>query len=234
MTRHSKNANARSFVTNYERSKQQALARSSQGSSSEGCVPFGFCCLTLRRAKNALASPQGWIFDKDAVVEYLVAERERLKEIAEATVKTKEDLTGNTKTGTGNSESSSKKRSLEEISKRAGSFWVSPPVSTSVRAPDPSNPIDVHPRCPMSGEKLRLKDLVPVKLDGDEKDVFSCAISKRAITHQQALLLKPSGMVVLESAFKQTVPDASRCPLTGMSLGPHDIIKLQKGNSNIV
>jgi nitric oxide synthase-interacting protein len=229
MTRHSKNANARSFVTNYERSKQQALARFGQGSSSEGRVPFGFCCLTLRRAKNALASPQGWIFDKDAVVEYLVAERERLKEIAEASVKTKED-----KTGTGNSESSSKKRSLEEISKRAGSFWVSPPESTSVRAPDLPKPIDVHPRCPMSGEKLRLKDLVPAKLEGDEKDVFSCAISKRPITHQQALLLKPSGMVVLESAFKQTVPDGSRCPLTGMSLGPHDIIKLQKGNSNIV
>lgn len=230
MTRHSKNANARSFVTNYERSKQQASARFGQGSSSEGRVPFGFCCLTLRRAKNALASPQGWIFDKDAVVEYLVAERERLKEIAEASVKTKED-----KTGRGNSESSSKKRSLEEISKRAGSFWVSPPESSaSVRAPDPSKPIDVHPRCPMSGEKLRLKDLVPVKLEGDEKDVFSCAISKRPITHQQALLLKPSGMVVLESAFKQTVPDGSRCPLTGMSLGPHDIIKLQKGNSNIV
>lgn len=234
MTRHSKNANARSFVTNYERLKQQALFRPGQGSPSAGRVPFGFCCLTLRRAKNAFASPQGWIFDKDAVVEYLVAERERLNEMAEAAGKNKEDNMGSKKTGSANCESSSKKRSLEEISKRAGSFWVSPPDSTSVCGPDLSRPIDLHPRCPMSGEKLRLKDLVSVKLEsGDERGVFSCAISKRPITHQQALLLKPSGMVVLESAFKQTVPDGSRCPLTGMSLGPHDIIKLKKGSNTV-
>ena len=228
MTRHSKNANARSFVSSEERSKSKNAIERERSSVAGSRLPFGFCCLTLRPAKNPVASPQGWIFDKDAVVEFLVSEKDLLGErLAAWDARHVAAITQPIK--------DSKKRCSDEISGRSKSFWVNPAsAGTDERAVLLGDRPDTTPRCPMSGEKLRLKELVAVKLESTtvaeaDKGIYSCAISRRPITHQQALLLKPSGIVVLESAFKETVPDGSRCPISGMPLSGSDVIKLQKG-----
>ena len=231
MTRHSKNANARPFVTSAERSKASASGGADEGSNARNRVPFGYCCLTLRPAKCPLASLQGWIYDKDAVVEYLVTERERLRGKHDIRERHRTYLDSQT-------EKLSNKRSLAEISKASGSsFWVSPPtesVSWSSSCKSEGNVTGSSvPLCPISREKLRLKDLIPVKFErsADSEGMYCCAISKRAITHQQALLIKPSGVVVLESVLKQQGDSAyvQRCPITGVELGPTDVIQLQKG-----
>merc|ERR1719161_2680298 len=67
---------------------------------------------------------------------------------------------------------------------------------------------------------------------GGGRGVYCCAISKHPITHQQAVLLKPSGQVVLESTLKDCVYKDMKCPITGKALkGKEDVLKLQMGGT---
>ena len=198
--------------------------------------PFGFCCLTLQPPKFPMASIQGWIFDKDAVVEFITSERDDLKrQLDEWEQSEKETLKLSSK-GSGRVDASGKHAKDES---RPRSFWTSVSSEHSsgvVSRPRVVSKPDSTPKCPVSGCKLRFKDLIPVRLESTsdedaERGVYSCAISKRHIGHQQALLIKPSGIVVLESAFKTScAPDSLRCPVSGAQLAPTDIIRLQKGS----
>ena len=75
------------------------------------------------------------------------------------------------------------------------SFWAN--TATRTAAPAPLKKVVVETKCPMSGKKLRVKDLIPIKFEvtdqkkfeqGGERGVFCCAVSKHPITHQQAVL----------------------------------------------
>ena len=192
----------------------------------ESQLPFGHCCLTLQPTKSALASPQGWIFDRDAVVEYLAEERDELQRKRrnwDEDQKPKVVLPAIT--------AKSVPSVNREISKRdvSSSFWVNPTSSTSSTPSSGPRP-DIVPRCPMSGEPLRFRELVPVNFEY-LNGVFSCALTKRPITNQQAVLLKPSGVVMLESAFNQSVASSMICPISDSVLLPSDVIKLQTGGT---
>uniref|UniRef100_K3WDI8 Nitric oxide synthase-interacting protein zinc-finger domain-containing protein n=1 Tax=Globisporangium ultimum (strain ATCC 200006 / CBS 805.95 / DAOM BR144) TaxID=431595 RepID=K3WDI8_GLOUD len=113
------------------------------------------------------------------------------------------------------------------------SFWIpdcTPEVDTKVEKPDTKT------RDPMSLEELRLKHLMPVKFewsaskDGAAPHVL-CAITKKEITHHQAVLLRPSGLVILESCVKDMVLPTMMCPITGLKLRKKDIVKLQAGGT---
>ena len=92
--------------------------------------------------------------------------------------------------------------------------------------------------------------------------MFCCAVSKKAITHQQAVLLKPSGVVLLEDSYEKVVKkgkvraEAARgipaeesgwslrspglvpelahevCPVTAKKLHDGDVIKLHMGGTS--
>jgi hypothetical protein len=171
-----------------------------------------------------MASPAGWIFDRDTVVEYIAVQRAEIKaresghDTAEASTHV---TTSNPLFDNPNSNNKAEK-----------CFWVSPDaISTAgTLSSERFHKLDSHPRCPMSGTKLRHKDLVPVKFESTtnkeaEGGIYCCAITKRPIGHHQALLIKPSGVVVLESAWT----DRTTCPVSGEKLSPDDIIKLHKG-----
>ena len=201
-----------------------------------------------------MASIQGWIFDRDAVVEYLAREREELKAKFQAWEKASDSLKKRDSEEKSRSSQldawneseknviSSKKRSISEVEgSKPNSFWIAAnpsPAQDSGNKGSLGERPDTTPLCPMSGDKLRFKDLVPVNFemtsDGDhEKGMYCCAITKRPITHQQALLVKPSGVVVLESAFKQSLDrHDARCPVTGAQLIKSDIIRLQVGGTS--
>jgi len=62
--------------------------------------------------------------------------------------------------------------------------------------------------------------------------MYCCAVSKDAIVYQQAVMLKPSGIVVTEKVFKDIVEKEMKCPVTGKKLkGKEDIVKLQTGGT---
>lgn len=118
------------------------------------------------------------------------------------------------------------------------SFWIpdcTPSVEEKVDKPDTKT------RDPMSLEELKLKHLMPVKFEwstsGSSSDTSKdaphvlCAVTKKEITHHQAVLLRPSGLVILESCVKDMVLPTLTCPVSGLKLRKKDIIKLQAGGT---
>ncbi|DAZ93172.1 TPA: hypothetical protein N0F65_005522 [Lagenidium giganteum] len=111
------------------------------------------------------------------------------------------------------------------------SFWIpecAPTAEVAVEKPD------MHTKDPMSNENMKLKHLMPVKfewsVDGKDKSIL-CALTKKAITHHQAVLIRPSGQVMLESCLRDTVFPTMTCPISGLKLRKKDIIKLQSGGT---
>merc|ERR1719265_851245 len=66
---------------------------------------------------------------------------------------------------------------------------------------------------------------------GGDKGVYCCAVSKHPITHQKAVLIKPSKKVVLESVMKDMVLKDMVCPITGEKLKKDDFLNLQTGGT---
>lgn len=85
----------------------------------------------------------------------------------------------------------------------------------------------VSTRCPFTKKKLKLKDLIPVNFEvadadmvesGGGRGMYCCAVTKKPITHQKVVLLRPSGQVVLESCLKDCVYPTMTCPVSGKAL----------------
>jgi nitric oxide synthase-interacting protein len=109
---------------------------------------------------------------------------------------------------------------------------MSPPSEPTAK----STKTETHVRCPMSGNRLRLKDLLPVKLETASSESgyspqYVCSVSKRPITHQKAVLLKPSGLVVLETVYEEIIKPTGRCPITGMAVKPEDVLPLHRSGT---
>ncbi|KAJ0391644.1 hypothetical protein P43SY_000336 [Pythium insidiosum] len=115
------------------------------------------------------------------------------------------------------------------------SFWIpdcTPTADAKLDKPDTKT------RDPMSPQaELKLKHLMPIKFDwapadGDKKERHvTCAVTKKAITHQPAVLLRPSGHVVLESCVKDMIQPTMTCPISGLKLRKKDIVRLQAGGT---
>jgi len=278
MARHSKHSNDRMFFTAKERADAGFAGTRKEVMGTDCFLPFGFCALSLKAPKDPVVTPQGHIFDREAILECFVQqkvdmqvqqkkwdeqERKRLK--AEKTANEEADLKeleDFTKAEQGLlSQDHRHKRALESTSKddgrpekklrdgeliqidksqmRAKSFWTK--EFTPTAAPTEVKKVDTATRCPMTGKKLKVKDLKTVIFDiadqklvdqGGGKGMYCCAVSKDPIIHQQAVMLKPSGVVVTEKVYKDIVSKEGKCPVTGKKLnGKEDILKLVTGGS---
>ena len=87
--------------------------------------------------------------------------------------------------------------------------------------------------CPASGKKLRLKDLVAVRLTptpGGGPTDFMDPITRDPLTNASRLvLLKPTGDVVLKETYETCVkPEGS---YGGVAVAPEDVLELQRGGT---
>lgn len=280
MSRHSKHSNDRMFFTAKERADAGYSKTRKEVMGTDCFLPFGFCGLSLKAPKDPVATPDGNIFDREAILECLLQqkleiqaqqkkfdEQERKKEQRlkaldqEDELRQLEEFTraeqgllsqdlrhkraleqAESKGSDGGPEKKLRKGELLKVDKselRAKSFWTK--EFTPTAAPTEIKKVDTSTRCPVTGKKLKVKDLISVKMDvadqklldqGGGKGVFCCAVSKNPIVFQQALLLKPSGVVILESVWKDIVSKEMKCPVTGKKLkGEEDILKLTTGGS---
>lgn len=283
MARHSKHSNDRSFYSAKERADAGFSITRKDVLGSECFLPFGHCALSLKAPKEPVATPDGWIYDRECILEYLLTQKLELQAAAKkfddqekrkdrkldrekqeaqlqeiidfekvdqgllssdyrhkrALEKAEETVEGAVDDG---KEKRRKKGELLVVSKaemRAPSFWAS--QCTQTAAPAELKKVDTTVKCPMSGNKLRVKDLVAVKFEitdqkmldhGGDKGFVCCAVSKHPITHQKAVVIKPSGIVVLESVLKDMVFKDNVCPITGKKIkGKEDILPLQTGGT---
>ncbi|RLN90970.1 hypothetical protein BBJ28_00015741 [Nothophytophthora sp. Chile5] len=118
------------------------------------------------------------------------------------------------------------------------SFWI--PDCTPTQEATVAKP-DTKTRDPMSLEEMKLKQLMPVKFEWETTETADaaktaeprvlCAVTKKEITHHRAVLLRPSGQVILESCLKDMVLPTMTCPVTGLKLRKKDIVHLQAGGT---
>lgn len=276
MSRHSKHSNDRSFYSYKERADAGFAGNRKEVLGTDAFLPFGYCCLSLKPPKEPVATPEGYIYDKQYILESLLQqkleaqtqnqkyeEQERAKarkqqsesqqaeladikafEEAERGLLSQDARHSKRAMATDDGRPEKKLREgellvIDKAKQREKVFWAA--ETTPNAAPSELKKADATPRCPMSGKKLRAKELLPVKFEvtdqkmmdeGGGRGVYCCAISKHPITHQQAVLLKPSGQVVLESVLKDCVYKDMKCPVTGIPIkGKEDVLKLQMGGT---
>lgn len=280
MTRHSKHSNDRNFFSNKERAEAGFAGYRKEVLGSDCFLPFGYCALSLKPPRDPVCTAEGWVYDREAIMESLLTqklelqveakkyeEQERKKnrkvnnEQREIDTKELEDFRKGEQSllsddvrhkrvlekqaGVEDSDPAAKLRRGEllvtnKAEMRKAAFWA--PSNTQTAAPAELKKVDTTAKCPMSGKKLRAKDLISLKLEitdqkmhdeGGGRGVFCCAVSKHSITHQQAVVIKPSGIVVLESVLADCVYKDMTCPVTGKKLkkGKDDVVKLQMGGT---
>lgn len=81
MTRHQRNATAGAVYTYHERKKdtQQSGYGSDRARLGKDSVKdFDACCLTLQLCKEPVITPNGILFDKEAILEYILREKRRI------------------------------------------------------------------------------------------------------------------------------------------------------------
>jgi len=119
------------------------------------------------------------------------------------------------------------------------SFWV--PEFAPKAGPDRVAEPPKRPSSPMTGTRLKLKELTPIQLTLDSakengvpgaRGRILCAVSKREISNQPVVYLKKSGQMMLESVAKQLAYPDMLCPITGEQFKMKDILKLQSSGSS--
>jgi len=149
---------------------------------------FDCCCLSLQPCKNPVITPDGYLFDKESVLEYVITkknevsrqmkefEKQKRREdeevVAQITATRKEHVSNFVKQEGGITVGSNytPKRAAETPSisnmaagkeKNVPSFWI--PSQTPQAKKSKTIKPDKTVYCPMSGKPLKIKDLIPVK-----------------------------------------------------------------------
>lgn len=91
MSRHSKNNTSSAVFTSYERSKVKS-GTEKQRVGHDSLKPFDACTLTLEPVVNPVADPQGHIYSKPAIIQYLFDQKALYKQALKAYNKQQECL----------------------------------------------------------------------------------------------------------------------------------------------
>ncbi|KAL5007289.1 hypothetical protein ScPMuIL_016095 [Solemya velum] len=210
MTRHSKNCTAGTVYTYSE--KKRDTSASGYGSKSarlgkDSQREFDCCCLTLQPCRDPVVTPDGYLYDKEALLEYIIHQKKAIarkmkeyekqrtksqteeKELKEAGLESQKTAfinSGRAPSGKHENKVSEPEAGPSSLCNMAAdgksklpSFWV--PNLTPSAAPTKVTKPDEKIRCPMSGRVLKLKDMIPVKFTLiNDRDNKTSLIAKQA------------------------------------------------------
>lgn len=272
MTRHARNCTAGTVYTYHERKKDTAA--SGYGSQKlrfgkDSVKDFDCCCLTLQPCKNPVLTPQGYLYDKEAILEYILHQKREVarkikefekqkhkleteqKELAEAEQESKKRKFVQQETNPISSKHAADKSADASVAgpslsnmngarnKALPSFWI--PSLTPAAAPTKVEKPDEKVRCPMSGQVLKLKDLIDVHFtpinDRDNKTSlikksarYVCPVTNDVLGNSiPCAVLKTSGSVVTMECVEKIIKKDMMDPISGKKLAEKDIIPLQRG-----
>lgn len=78
-SKHSKNAATRGHYTYGEKHGHKSSSTQRFGTDSQ--LPFGYCCLSTNPALEPVITPSGHLYEREAILEYLLAKTKELKEL---------------------------------------------------------------------------------------------------------------------------------------------------------
>ncbi|XP_035226706.1 nitric oxide synthase-interacting protein-like [Stegodyphus dumicola] len=193
MTRHARNCTAGAVYTYHEKKKDNKACGygTLQGRIGKDSVKdFDCCCLTLQPCRNPVVTPDGYLYDKEAILEYIIhqkkeiarrmkeyekqqkKEAERMAELAKAEEESKAQKfiemeksivskpVASTSNGISDAASSSISNTSNGREKVLPSFWI-PSLTPDAEKVKIKKP-EKSVLCPMSGKPLKAKDLIPV------------------------------------------------------------------------
>ncbi|CAL1284152.1 unnamed protein product [Larinioides sclopetarius] len=202
MTRHARNCTAGAVYTYHEKKKDNkagGYGTIQNRIGKDSVKDFDCCCLTLQPCRNPVVTPDGYLYDKEAVLEYIIHQKKeiarRLKEYEKQKMKDQKEMADLAKAEeesraqkfiemeksivskplASTSSDSASTSSISNVSngreKVLPSFWIPAltPDAEKVKMKKPEKSV----MCPMSGKPLKAKDLIPIKFtevkDPDEK-----------------------------------------------------------------
>ncbi|XP_034175854.2 nitric oxide synthase-interacting protein homolog [Osmia lignaria lignaria] len=199
MTRHARNCTAGAVYTYHEKKKDAAASgygTNTQRVGKDSVKDFDCCCLTLQPCRNPVITKDGYLFDKEAILEYVLTKKKeytrKLKEYERQ--KQQQEERSNEKTANeelqklqqflkgektivlkrqtaANESTSSVSNMSNGKDKVLPSFWIpsKTPEAKEIILQKPDKTV----YCPISGKPLKIKDLIPVKFteikDPDDK-----------------------------------------------------------------
>uniref|UniRef100_A0A224Z569 Nitric oxide synthase-interacting protein homolog n=1 Tax=Rhipicephalus zambeziensis TaxID=60191 RepID=A0A224Z569_9ACAR len=269
MTRHARNCTAGAVYTYHEKQKDtQTCGYGTQRMrlGKDAVKDFDCCCLSLQPCRNPVITPEGYLYDKECILEYIIkqkaenarllkeyeAEQKReakeLQELALAEERSKaesfvckERTIVSCSASTSSSVGASVSNMVNGKDAQLPSFWV-PCLTPSAKKDKAVKPRNVV-LCPMSGNPIKAKDLIPIKftpvVDPDEK---ASLITKKArymcaVTHDilgnsvPVAALRTSGNVVTMECVEKLLKKDWIDPTNSKPLKESDIIPLQRGGT---
>lgn len=206
MTRHGKNCTAGTVYTYNERKKdtrQSGYGTKAVRLGKDSVKEFDCCCLSLQPCRNPVVTPDGNLYDKEAILEFIIHQKReiarKLKECEKQKGKQEKELkelsklaqqeklknfmakqsigtkTASASAGGPSTSTASVSNMVDGKYKQLPSFWI-PTLTPEAKATEVKKP-DEKVRCPMSGKQIRLKDLLDVHFtpikDGDKRSLIT-------------------------------------------------------------
>jgi len=262
MTRHGKNCTAGAVYTYHEKKKDTEASGYGTKKTRLGrdsIKDFDCCNLTLQPCKDPVVTPEGFLYEREAVVEYMVKQKRELakqmKSYEEylAKQKKKEEDSSIEKelkrieTFVSNeSRITSKSHHLNKTSTSAENpnscFWIPEISSKKAVSENSMKKPNQQVLCPMSSKPLKLKNLIDVQFTKANKDVksstgyqtakYMCALTNDALSNSTpCVVLKPSGQVITVEALDKLIRTDMLDPWKNVKLEESDVILLQRGAS---
>ncbi|CAN8178558.1 unnamed protein product [Coccothraustes coccothraustes] len=243
MTRHGKNCTAGAVYSYHERKKDTAA--SGYGTQRvrvgrDAIKDFDCCCLSLQPCRDPVVTPEGFLYEREAIVGYLLHQKTKIARQTKAWERQQAERRRQREQQRGEGAAQALRGFLEAetpLGKGAetpgsGALWVPVPQERGVR-------------CPMSGRRLRLAQLVSVRftpaqpglspgqlLAREPSDRYVCALTGDPLGNATpCAVLRPSGSVVTLAAVQRLVRPHMRDPLSGAELSDSDVIELQRGGT---
>ncbi|KAI6649032.1 Nitric oxide synthase-interacting protein [Oopsacas minuta] len=257
MSRHGKNCTAGAVYTYHERLKDSisgGYGLQKIRMSKDSMNKFNACCLTLQPCINPVITPNGFLYEREAILEYIFHQKKeyskklkvyqnRMKKISmqkalEEKNNSKSEILYFKRSEDSILPNSAPRTTCSKnyLSTGLKSFWI-PTLTPDVVQDDISKP-DKNIYCPMSGNPLSLRDLVKVsfKASSDEANTFVCSVTGDNLGNSvPCAVLRPTGDVVtlecVEKLIKSGIKETGEMthPITGNVLEKNDIIKLRIG-----
>ncbi|XP_028669341.1 nitric oxide synthase-interacting protein [Erpetoichthys calabaricus] len=194
MTRHGKNCTAGAVYTYHEKKKD--TASSGYGTQSvrlgkDAIKDFDCCSLSLQPCRDPVVTPDGFLFEREAILEYVLHQKLEISRKMKAYEKQKKEQNAEQKVlqqaaeeskvknflkkessiiskplnpfsgEQSKSISSSSEAELEQKDSKLPSFWI-PSLTPEAKQSALKKP-DKTVYCPMSGKPIKVSDLIPVK-----------------------------------------------------------------------
>uniref|UniRef100_A0A2R5LKI7 Nitric oxide synthase-interacting protein homolog n=1 Tax=Ornithodoros turicata TaxID=34597 RepID=A0A2R5LKI7_9ACAR len=263
MTRHARNCTAGAVYTYHEKQKDTrtcGYGTQSMRLGKDAVKDYDCCCLSLQPCRNPVITPDGFLYDKEAILEYIIRqktenarllkeyeaekkkEEKELQQLAAAEQRSKAEAFLKTEDNIVPSTSSSELQSgSSQTDSKLPSFWV-PSLTPSAEKRKKEKPGDVV-LCPMSGNPIKAKHLFPIKFtpvnDPDDKAAlinrkarYMCAVTHDVLSNSvPCAVLKTSGNVVTMECVEKLIKKEWLDPTNGKSVTEKDIIPLQRGGT---